>query len=78
MKPEDIQLAKSIASELTRRRLNISQVIITVSSGIVNIQGRIRRIRGDNRDLNLELQRARDIIKRKPGVRDVIINVKIV
>ncbi len=78
MKPEDVQLAKSIASELTRRRLNISQVIITVSSGIVNIQGRIRRIRGDNRDLNLELQRARDIIKRKPGVRDVIINVKIV
>ncbi|MBC7327334.1 hypothetical protein H5T87_04370 [bacterium] len=77
MKPEDAILAKSIMSELTRRRLNTSGVIITASNGIVRIQGTIRRIRGDNRDLNYELERARDIIKRKPGVRDVVINVKI-
>jgi hypothetical protein len=45
--------------------------------GIVRIEGVVRRIRGDNRDLNAEMERARDIIKRKPGVRDVVMNIKV-
>jgi hypothetical protein len=77
MRPEDAILSKSIMSELTRRRISISGLRVTTSMGIVRIEGVIRRIRGDNRDLNAELERARDIIKRKPGVRDVVINVKI-
>lgn len=77
MRPEDAILAKSIMSELTRRRINTSGLRVTVSMGIARVEGTIRRIRGDNRDLNQEIQRARDIIKSKPGVRDVIFNVKI-
>lgn len=77
MRPEDTILAKSIMSELTRRRINTSGLRVTVSMGIARVEGVIRRIRGDNRDLEQELQRARDIIKRKPGVRDVVLNVKI-
>ncbi|MGB9607176.1 MAG: hypothetical protein ACPLPS_00125 [bacterium] len=77
MRPEDVLVSKSIMSELTRRRINTSGLRVTTSMGIVRIEGVIRRIRGDNRDLNQEIERARDIIKRKPGVRDVIINVKI-
>lgn len=77
MRPEDTILAKSIMSELTRRRINTAGLRVTVSMGIARVEGTIRRIRGDNRDLNQEIQRARDIIKSKPGVRDVIINVKI-
>jgi|YelNatPaOPRAMG01_1025707.scaffolds.fasta_scaffold46336_2 hypothetical protein len=77
MRPEDAILAKSVMSELTRRRINVSGLRVTASMGIVRIEGVVRRIRGDNRDLNFELERARDIIKRKPGVRDVVINVKV-
>lgn len=76
-RPEDTILAKTIMSELTRRRINTSGVRVSVSMGIVRVEGTIRRIRGDNRDLSAELERAKDIIKRKPGVRDVIVNVKI-
>lgn len=77
MRPEDTILAKSIMSELTRRRINTSGLRVTVSMGIARIEGTVRRIRGDNRDLQQELQKARDIIKRKPGVRDIVINVRI-
>jgi len=77
MRPEDSILAKSVMSELTRRRINTSGVRVSVSMGIVRLEGTVRRIRGDNRDLNLEIEKARDIIKRKPGVRDVIVNVKV-
>lgn len=77
MSPEDSILTKSVMSELTRRRINTSGVRVSVSMGIVRLEGTVRRIRGDNRDLNLEIEKARDIIKRKPGVRDVIVNVKV-
>ncbi len=77
MRPEDAILAKSIMSELARRRINTSQLRVTVSMGIARVEGTIRRIRGDMRDLNQEIERAKDIIKRKPGIRDVVINVKI-
>ena len=72
---EDIQAAKIVRREITRRPIDYSRIDIRVNRGIVHIRGHVAAMRGQVMDIREEMQMVAKVIRQRPGIRDVILDV---
>ncbi|MHB9130760.1 MAG: hypothetical protein ACYDBB_06680 [Armatimonadota bacterium] len=77
MSVEDKQLARLLTREMYRRRhLDLSDMRLDVTRGVGYIGGTIRPSTGEFIDPKTEAKALTDSVKRVPGLRDCVIDVK--
>ena len=78
MRMQDVETAKMVRRVIVRRCVDISNLDIRVSHGVVYVRGRIDKIRGfsPHVDLSEELTIIQRILHQQPGVRDVVFEVQ--
>ncbi|MHB9026753.1 MAG: hypothetical protein ACYC7E_21690 [Armatimonadota bacterium] len=77
MSVEDKQLGRELSREMNRRRhLDISDVRLSVTRGVGYIGGTLRPSVGEFFDPKVELNSLKEISKRIPGLRDLVVEVK--
>lgn len=79
MATEDKVLALKIRRTLARKEVDMALMDINCLSGIVNLSGTLRAMRGfhGRLDLDEELGSIMDLIRRIPGVKDVTSIVRV-
>jgi len=77
MAVEDARQTRAIQHELCRRSVDLSQVDVRVIHGVVYMRGIMTRLRSHPEiDLDHEADVIRKIIRRHPGIRDVVWEVR--
>ncbi|HOC31158.1 MAG: hypothetical protein GYA63_08640 [Armatimonadetes bacterium] len=77
MSLEDAQLTNSLRRECARRAMDISRLELRCIHGVVHLTGEVRTIRGQVCDLKKEMEILHHVLRAKPGVRDVIDDVRL-
>lgn len=77
MPGEDAELTRMAQREIARRFIDASRLDVKVLHGVVYLTGEIRGLRGYNTDLKEELDTIYKILRQRPGIRDVVIDVRI-
>jgi osmotically-inducible protein OsmY len=77
MATEDAHTTKLVQRELNRRCIDIALVDVRVSHGVVYLRGTVRKIRGYDFDLRKEMEIICTILRQKPGIRDVVNDVRV-
>lgn len=75
MPAEDARMTRLVQREIGRRYIDASRLDVKAVHGVVYLRGSIRRLRGHEVDLDHELQVINRVLRGKPGVRDVVIDV---
>lgn len=74
---EDKHIGREVLREMNRRRsIEIMDTRMSVTRGVVWVGGIIRASLGENWDPKVEKEQIKDMIKRVPGVKDVVIEAK--
>ena len=73
----DTRLRRLIQKELVKRSVNTDKVMVFVTNGVVTLQGEIRDVRGTRMDLKQEMEIILEVIRRLPGVRDIVNWIKV-
>lgn len=77
MPAEDAQMTRMVQREVSRRYIDASRLDVKAIHGVVYLRGFVCRLRGHDVDLDHELQVISRVLRSKPGIRDVIIEVEI-
>lgn len=75
MPAEDVQMTRLVQREIGRRYIDSRQLDVRVIHGVVYIRGTVRKIRGHDVSLEAEMEIIRRVLRSKPGIRDVIMDV---
>ena len=75
MPAEDARMTRLVQREIGRRYIDASRLDVKAVHGVVYLRGSIRKLRGHEADLDHELQVINRVLRGKPGVRDVVIDV---
>lgn len=73
----DAETTRMVQREISRRFINAAGLDVKSTHGVVYLRGYIQRLRGHDMDLKHELEVIHRILRTKPGIRDVIIDVDI-
>lgn len=78
MAVEDAMLVRSLMRDLAKHPVDISELQLYVSHGVVYLKGKLKTIRGfhEDADLDEELVSICKVLRQRPGVRDVIVEVQ--
>lgn len=76
MPGEDAATARLVRREILRRRMDDSRLEINVMHGVVYLRGVVRALDTTPIDLGAELHILYRILRSRPGIRDVIIEVE--
>ena len=71
------ELAKAARSQVTRRPVDASQLVVSVTGTTVYITGVLRALPGHKIDLKEEMGTITMILKGKPGIAEVVWDVTI-
>lgn len=73
----DSAMTREVLRDISKRSLDISQMSVHVTHGVVHLQGRVDTLRGcyDNVDLHDEMNLIVRLLRQKPGIRDVCCEV---
>lgn len=79
MSVQDSLMVRAIMRDIGKHPLDISDLRVNVSSGVVQLQGRIKPIRGyyEDTDMTEVLNTLCKAIRQHPGIRDVIVDVQL-
>jgi len=77
MPAEDAHMTRLVQREITRRYIDSTGLNVKAIHGVVYLRGYIRKLRGHDVDLEHELEIIDRVLRGRPGVRDVIIEVDI-
>jgi hypothetical protein len=77
MPTEDATMTRLVQREVIRRYIDSSRLEVKAIHGVVYLRGSIRKLRGHDVDLRRELEVINRVLRGKPGIRDVIIDVDI-
>ncbi|MCX6377202.1 MAG: hypothetical protein NTU88_14425 [Armatimonadetes bacterium] len=75
MPAEDAQTTRLVQREIGRRYIDITRLDVKAIHGVVYLRGSIAKLRGHNVDLRHELEIINRVLRGKPGIRDVVIDV---
>lgn len=78
MPAEDAQMTRMVQREVTRRYIDASKLDVKAIHGVVYLRGSIKRLRGHDVDLKHELEVINRVLRGKPGIRDVVMDVSII
>lgn len=75
----DSAMTRDVLRDISKRPVDISNLNVHVSHGVVYLRGRIEKIRGYYEDLDLEqeLHIILKLLRQKSGIRDVTCEVEI-
>ncbi len=78
MSGQDSLMVRSIMRDVGKHPLDASELRISVSSGVVYLQGRVKPIRGYHEDTDVDevMTTLCKCIRQHPGIRDVIVDVQ--
>ena len=78
MRMQDVETAKMVRRAILRRYVDVTNLDVRVSHGVVYVRGKIDRIRGSYQEMDLaeELAIIQRILHQQPGVRDVVFEVQ--
>jgi osmotically-inducible protein OsmY len=74
---QDTRLRRTVQKQLVKRSTDTEQIRVFVTNGIVTLQGELRNRRGATADLISEMEIILDLVRRLPGVRDIVNWVKV-
>ena len=74
---EDAQHTRMVQRELNKRNIDISLMDVHVHHGIVYLRGTVRKARGMDIDLEREMGIICQILRQRPGIREIINEVVI-
>jgi len=72
MPAEDVHATRMVQRELIKRGIDISYMDVRVSHGVVYLRGIVRKMRGMDFDLEREMAIICNILRQKPGIRQVV------
>ncbi len=75
MPAEDAATTRLVRREIVRRRIDDTLLQVNSMHGVVYIRGEVRSLRGETCDLESEMNIIHRILRSRPGIRDVIIEV---
>ena len=73
----DSAMTREVLRDISKRPVDISQLSVHVTRGVVYLQGRVERLRDHYQqvDLTEEMHIICRLLKQKPGIRDVCCEV---
>lgn len=74
---QDAVLTRDAMREIARRELDTSKLQVHVTHGVVHIMGIAHPLHGHSADPHHELEIISRILRSKPGIRDVILEVDV-
>lgn len=74
-RPEDVATMRLVRKELARRPIDISRMQIYVMHRIVYFRGQAKAARGHELDLKAEFEIIAKILRTKPEIRDVVLDL---
>jgi len=77
MPAEDAHMTRLVQREIGRRYIDSSRLDVKAIRGVVYLRGSIKKLRGHDVDLAHELEVIHRVLRGKPGIRDVIIEVEL-
>lgn len=77
MPAEDASMTRLVQREISRRYIDATRLDVKAVHGVVYLRGSIRKLRGHDVDLKKELEVINRVLRSKPGIRDVIMDVDI-
>lgn len=78
MPANDAEAVRRVRAEIGRRYVDSSMVEVRVVGGIVHLTGILRPLRGHpDVDLKLEMDHIADILRQRPGIREVLWEVSV-
>ncbi len=77
MPTSDSETTRMVHREITRRFINAAGLDVKSTHGVVYLRGYIQALRGHDIDLKHELEVIHRILRTKPGIREVIIDVDV-
>ncbi len=73
---EDVALTKQVRRDFMRHHIDMTLADVRVSHGVVYIRGTLRpEGRNASIDLKAECERIARLLRQRPGVRDVVLDV---
>lgn len=72
---EDLEVSRLVRKELARRPIDTQLVNVQIYHGVVYLRGTVRAMRGHAMDLRQEMELISRILKQKPGIRDVVLDL---
>jgi len=75
----DSAMTREVMRDISKRPLDISQLSVHVTRGVVHLGGRVEWLRGHYQDIDLteEIHLICRLLKQKPGIRDVCCEIEI-
>lgn len=77
MPAEDAQMTRMVQREISRRYIDASRLDVKAMHGVVYLRGMVTGLRGHDVDLHHELQVINRVLRSKPGIREVVMEVEI-
>lgn len=71
----DIETRRMVLREISKRHLDISRLNVQVFHGVVYLRGTVSGMRGHDVNPKAEMELIRRILRQRPGVRDVVIDL---
>lgn len=78
MPVEDAATTRMVRREIVRRRLDDSRLQVNAMHGVVYLRGEVRALDRGGVDPHEELHILSRILRSRPGIRDVVLEVAIV
>jgi len=77
MSVEDARMTNAIRHEIVKRAIDSSRLEVRVCHGVVYLGGEVRQLPGQPVELKKEMEILHHVIRNKPGIRDVVDDVRL-
>jgi hypothetical protein len=77
MSKESSEMVRHLERECTKRNIDISRAVVFASGSTLYMNGIVRRIRGHSFDLKHEMEIVTRIVRSKPGVHGIVLDIDI-
>ncbi len=71
----DVETRRMVLREISKRHVDSSRLDVQVFHGVVYLRGTVSGMRGHDIDIKAEMEVIRRILRQRPGVRDVVLDV---
>lgn len=71
----DAETRRMVLREISKRHIDVSRLDVQVYHGVVYLRGTVSALRGHDIDIKAEMELIRRILRQRPGIRDVVIDV---
>ncbi len=71
----DVETRRMVLREISKRHIDSSRLDVQVFHGVVYLRGTVSGMRGHDVDIKAEMELIRRILRQRPGIRDVVLDV---